>query len=82
MPCTRAWVWPVAWLGLTLSALGPVDALAAQPPKGKSPAILVLMHSAASGQPKSDPRMNHFAMPDPKLRARLKKLGFQVAVSP
>jgi len=51
-------------------------------PEAKASAYLVLMHHGEEGQPKSTPRMNHFAMPDPKLRARLKELGFEVGVAP
>ena len=56
---------------------------AAQEPKaGKAAACLVLMHHAKEGEPKPDLRMNHFALPDPKLRARLKALGFEVSAAP
>ena len=64
-----AWVAAAAW-----AAQGQASA--------KSPACLVLMHTAVKGEPKADARMKHFALPDPKLRARLKKLGFEVGVAP
>ena len=48
----------------------------------KLPAILVMMHRAVEGEPEADLRMNHFGLPDPKLRARFKKLGYEVAVAP
>ena len=48
----------------------------------KTPAYLVLVHHADEGQPGSTPRLNHFAMPDPKLRTQLKQIGFEVGVSP
>ena len=48
----------------------------------KSSACLVLIHQAVEGTPEATPRMNHFALPDPKLRARLKQSGFEVAVAP
>lgn len=69
----------VVTLALSTQQTVAAESTAAQ---AKTPAYLVLMHQAAEGQPKSSPRMNHFALPDPKLRARLKELGFEVGVAP
>ncbi len=71
-------------LAIALSAL---VSLAAQvglsaAASAKSPAYLVLMHKAVNGPPKDDARMRHFCLPDHKLLARLKKLGFEVGVAP
>jgi len=48
----------------------------------ESMAYLVLMHRAVEGEPKPNPRMKHFCLPDPKLDAQLKELGFEVGVAP
>lgn len=78
----------LAWLAVTLGvatlALQTQQTVAAEATgaEAKTPAYLVLMHQAEEGQPKSSPRMNHFALPDPKLRAQLKGLGFEVGVAP
>ncbi len=69
----------VAIIGLRAEEVGAADTVG---PQGKTPAYLVLMHQAEEGQPKSSPRMNHFALPDPKLRTRLKDLGFEVGIAP
>ena len=50
--------------------------------KDKQPAYLVMMHRAVEGEPEPDLRMNHFCLPDPKLRAQFSKLGFEVGVAP
>lgn len=85
--CTRrSWWAAVACLGGAVAvASGRVMAQQAEKgpnAAGKKPAILVLMHRAVDGPPASDARMKHFALPDPKLAAKFRDLGFEIGVAP
>ncbi len=57
-------------------------ALPAAPAQSRRPAILVLMHKAVDGPPAPDARMRHFCLPDPKLLAKFRALGFRIGVAP
>jgi len=67
---------------LVLCGAKDAGAQAATADAGKRPAYLVLMHHPVDGEPIATPRMKHFALPDPKLRAHFDKLGFDCGVAP